>query len=108
MKKGRLLDAPTAHYGAEPIVHSPGSSRESLLLELIERERIIDERIGWFVSAISRVETILKQLKEIDPSTHALVLDKYIYEKSWDEVSDKYMLSRSGLDAQIRNRLEKL
>lgn len=69
---------------------------------------MIDLKIQVFTQRLALIEQTLEDLKRLDPLTFEIVQDKYIYEKSWDEVSEKYMLSRSGLDAQIRNRLEKL
>ena len=104
-KKESLGDAPIAHYGIEPVIHNSQMSKEKLLLELLDEEQELDMQWQMLQGRINNMEYILYRL---DPETKSIIEDKYIHGLSWDELSDKYLLSRSGLDWRIRKRLENL
>lgn len=104
-KRESLAQAPIAHYGLEPIVHNPETERERIMLGLISEEMELDFEAKKYQGKLDHIEFILSRL---DPLSRDIITDKYIYEKSWDELSEKYILSRSGLDALVRRKLEKL
>lgn len=104
-KKESLAQAPIAKYDTSPSIHSMGNEREARLLQLIDEEMELERRRLDLQGRLTNIEYIISCL---DEKTRSIVKDKYLHEMSWIELSEKYYMSRSGLDHQIRRRLEKL
>lgn len=102
-RKRSLGDAPIARYSDEPFV--PGKSKEKILLDLINEEFELERRRQDLQGRINNVFYIMACL---DKNVTEIAKDKYIHQMSWDELTAKYKLSRSGLDNQIRRNLERL
>lgn len=105
LKKESLQNASSPSYSLVPSSGNGGVAKDSLLIKLIDDEIELEETIKGLQN---RIDGIYRILDRLDKETRKLVKDKYIRQLSWSEMEDKYLYSRSGLDAHIRRRLEKL